>query len=181
MSGFNSLNDTKPAVQNRLYAAEVVDNNDPLEKQRIKVTIPNLLEGDAEFLPWIGPLVDSSFGITSDAVTVRVPVIGSIVAVQFQDGDLLYGVIKGSLHTGLTPLPPELRQNYPNRRGWKDPAGNILYWDITDGQVSLMVKHKSGTFFTIGDSGVTALNVVGDSTENSSTRIVKTAPRIDLN
>ena len=46
----------------RMYLAEVVNVDDPLQQQRIKVTVPGLLQGDAAVLPWVSPIQSCLFG-----------------------------------------------------------------------------------------------------------------------
>lgn len=150
---YNTVADTDQPNPNRKFQGRVVDNQDPLMKQRIKVVVPNLLEGPVELLPWIGPTVHSKFGITETAVSVEVPVVGSIVSVTFQDGDMHYGMLDGSLHTELTSDLGVLATNYPNRRGWLDPVMNWSYIDITAGMVEFQLHHKSGTQYTTFDDG----------------------------
>jgi len=156
MTSFNttaSLPHSNDAVKDRKFQARVVDNEDPLMKQRIKVEIPNLMEGPPDMLPWVGPLVQSKFGMTEEAVSVAVPVVGSVLEVEFQDGDLAYGVCTGSLHTELSASLGPLEINYPRRRGWYDPKQNWSYIDITDGQVEFQLHHYSGTQYTTYDDG----------------------------
>ena len=173
-NGFNNqAEDEDTSLKGRRFQGVVIDNKDPTFKQRVRVSIPNLLEGKSSDLPWIGPSVQSSFGVTDTAVTVGVPAIGSIVTVTFQDGDLNFGMYDSSLHTARMPTPSEFVTNYPDRRGWLDPAGNLCYIDVTDGQVVFYLKHKSGTTFTVSDGGAVTVTAVQD--------IRATAPRIFLN
>jgi hypothetical protein len=155
MAGFASVNDTPTdsPTGGRKFQGRVVDNLDPLMKQRIKVEIPNFMEGPPELLPWIGPLVQSKFGMTATAVSVNVPVIDSVIELEFQDGDLAYGVMTGSLHTEISAELGVLATNYPARRGWLDPKANWSYIDITPGQVEFQLHHYSGTQYTTFDDG----------------------------
>ena len=153
MNGFdNQAGDSAPSLDG-YFAAEVVDNNDPDKRQRVKVRVPNLLEGPLETLPWVGPLVASSFGVTADSYSIGVPAIGSILAVKFQDGDLNHGVYAPSLHTSKTSLSGEHSTNYPFRRGWKDPAGNYLFIDTTPGATDAEFHHNSGSFIKFLHNG----------------------------
>lgn len=153
MNGFdNQAGDDSPSLEGH-FMAEVVFNDDPERKQRVKVTIPNLLEGPEETLPWVGPLVSSGFGITGSAYSIGVPALGSVLAVTFQGGDLNHGVYSPSLHTAKTALSSEHSTNYPFRRGWKDPVGNTFYVDTTPGATDAEFKHNSGTFAKFLDNG----------------------------
>ena len=82
--------------------------------------------------------------------------------VEFQNGDLHYGIVNSCLHTSLSSVSGELATNYPNRRGWLDPANNLFFIDITDGQVVAHFRHKSGTLFTISDNGRVTVHSVDD-------------------
>lgn len=151
--GFNNVSDVENEGRTGMFQGKVVDNLDPLLKQRIKVEVPNLLQGPPELLPWVGPIVQSKFGMTESAVSVAVPVIGSIVMVQFQNGDLHYGATVGGLHTELSAELGPLETNYPARRGWYDPVQNWSYIDITPGMVEFQLHHKSGTQYTTYEDG----------------------------
>ncbi len=155
MAGFASVNDmpTESPTAGRKFQGKVVDNLDPLLKQRLKVEIPNFMEGPPDLLPWIGPLVQSKFGMTDTACSVNVPVIGSVIELEFQDGDLSYGVMTGSIHTEISAMLGPLETNYPARRGWLDPVSNWSYIDITSGMVEFQLHHKSGTQYTTFDDG----------------------------
>jgi hypothetical protein len=100
--------------------------------------------------------------MTSTAVTVGVPVIGAIVEITFQDGDLQYGMYGGSLHTGHSNQLGELDVNYPNRRGFLDPAENFGYIDITEGMVKFHLQHRTTTFGETTPTGAINVGAVDD-------------------
>jgi Type VI secretion system/phage-baseplate injector OB domain len=181
-NGFNNqAEDESTSLQGRRFQGLVVDNNDPLQKQRIKVSIPSLMEGELEELPWVGPGVQSSFGMTGTAATVGVPAMGAVVMVTFQDGDLNYGMYDGSLHTETTPIPGPLSTNYPDRRGWVDPAGNICWIDVTGGSVEFHLEHVSGTSFHVDNDGNVLVQSVKKVEVLAAEEIRATAPKIYLN
>jgi phage baseplate assembly protein gpV len=159
---FNNLNQLDPSDYSIPFIGKVVDNNDPKKLQRVKVEIPNLLTGEASSLPWCFPAQHSLFGMTETAYSVGVPVVGSTVIVEFQNGDIHYGCVTSAIHTSISAVSGELATNYPNRRGWLDPAGNLFYIDITDGQVKAHFLHKSGTRFTVEDNGDIIVHSVKD-------------------
>lgn len=173
MSGFGNVSDIEPDNRSGYFQGIVVDNLDPEMRQRIKVRIPNLMDGDPELLPWIGPVVHSKFGMTAEAVTVEVPVVDAIVQVEFQNGDPHYGMTFGSLHTAISAELGVLATNYPMRRGWVDPAGNWSYIDLTEGAIEFQLHHYSGTQYTTFNDGRVLHEAVGDYTI--------TAPIIHLN
>ena len=159
---FNNLNQFESPDYSIPFIGRVVDNKDPKLLQRVKVEIPNLLTGDPANLPWCFPAQHSLFGMTDTAYSVGVPVIGSTVVVEFQNGDIHYGMVSSCLHTSTSNVSGELATNYPNRRGWLDPANNLFYIDITSGQVIAHFLHKSGTRITIADNGKVIVHSVDD-------------------
>jgi phage baseplate assembly protein gpV len=149
----NALNPTDEGPKEfRAYLATVVDNNDPLRFQRVKVTIPGLLEDSLENLPWLLPMHASLFGSGNTMGIFSVPPVGAQVVVHFQGNDILYGLILGSLPIKGSDLSP-LTENYPYRYGFKDPSGNYFYVDTTAGSTTVEFRHKSGTTINIADDG----------------------------
>lgn len=159
---FNNMNQMESPDYTIPFLGKVVDNNDPKKLQRVKVEIPNLLTGDPSSLPWCFPAQHSLFGMTDSAYSVGVPVVGSTVMVELQNGDIHYGMVRSCLHTSTSNVTGELATNYPNRRGWLDPANNLFYVDITSGQVVVHFLHKSGTRLTIADNGKVTVHSVDD-------------------
>ena len=153
MTGFNNSNQVEAPDYSGYFIGTVVANNDPTFRQRIKVTIPELLTGAEPMLPWVAPVLQSEFGVTPSAGVMQVPAIGSVVRVEFQNGELYYGLASGYLHTANHSPASELLVNYPARHGWKDPAGNLFYVDHTSGQVDVHFRHVSGTTIHIANDG----------------------------
>lgn len=174
MTGFNNSNQVEKPDYTGIFLATVVSNADPNHRQRIKVSIPELLTGAVEMLPWISPILDAPFGITGSAGVVNIPVVGSSVLVQFQNGDLHYGLAVGSLHTGAYTPNAALLVNYPNRRGWSDPAGNLFWVDNTPGSVETHYQHPSGATIHIANDGTV--------TATSPTKVIVNATtEVDIN
>ncbi len=153
MTGFNSVQQLESDSYEGYYVATVVDNNDPKKLQRVRVNIPELMEGASALLPWIAPIQKAVFGFGNTSGTVSVPEVGSQVVVQFQEGDLSYGLMLGAIPSKVFELPGELSTNYPKRYGWKDPAGNVFYVDTTSGSNDVEFKHVSGTTIHINNAG----------------------------
>lgn len=153
-----------PNVDYGLYLlAKVVFNSDPQKKQRIKVEIPNLLEGEPDTLPWLSKIGDGWLGYGATFGRMEVPPVGAWVTVKFEGGDLSYGKCVGSTPVAETNLGP-LETNYPFRYGFRDPAGNYFYTDTTTGSVDVEFHHKSGTSIHIADNGALTLNVANNET-----------------
>lgn len=159
---WNNINQDADTSQELYHLGVVVENNDPKQMQRIKVSIPNKMEAPIEELDWVGPISRSAFGVGDLFGTMNVPALGSIVLVYFQGGDIKYGLYEGSAISVNFRPHPQLLINYPRRYGFCDPAGNYMYIDYTPNQVSMHLYHKSGTNFDIDNAG----NVVGHIVEN---------------
>lgn len=143
------------------YLAVVVDNNDPDKLQRVKVTLPGLLEYDSPAdLPWLSPAQASLFGIGDNYGVVRVPRIGAKVFVRFGADAPRSGVYFGDAVTSRTQLPSELTTNYPNRVGWVDPSGSYAYADLQD--KTFRYTHSSGTSVEVLADGTLRIHCVKD-------------------
>jgi hypothetical protein len=185
----NNMNQLQDGSYAGYFVGTVVFNEDPLKKQRVKLTIPNLLEGPPKDLPWFSPFLASGFGNNQNSNNMQVPVLGSKVVVEFQNEDIHYGVYIGYVDSGEIVDDPELLINYPKRRGWRDPAGNKLILDYTSGQETVEFRHKSGAnvFFdpegniTVYTPTTLTAHSVGEMTLKSDTHIQLIAPRIDWN
>lgn len=173
MPGFNNLNQIDSADYFGYFVGTVKANNDPQQRQRVKVSIPKLFEGSVDDLPWVAPLVSSPFGMTSNSGVMQVPALGSLVVVEFQKGDVYNGLYSHSIHSLSHTPDPALLLNYPNRRGWRDPQGNLWWVDTTTGSVEIHLKHKSGTYVHI--------NNAGDVEVNSVTKVTVNAPTAEVN
>ena len=181
MSGsFNSLSQQDENEYNGYLLGTVVDNNDPEHKQRIKVMVPNLMEGSVSDLPWVEPIIQSDFGISDTAVTICVPMLGARVAIELQGGDLHYGLLHGSLQTKSAAVPSELVTNYPNRRGWKDPGGNLFYIDSTGGSERIYLRHVSVTEVIIEPNGQVRVKSMDTIELEAATEINMRAPKTTI-
>ena len=153
MTGFSSMNDLSPQKNDGFLLGTVKFNNDPERLQRIKVSVPRLMEGDVNNLPWISPILSAPQGFTSSAGVMEVPALGALVVVQFQSGQIYYGLCHGSVPTKSHTPNAALLLNYPNRRGWSDTAGNLMWVDVTSGQTEFHLSHVSGTYVHIDNLG----------------------------
>ena len=141
-------------LEDAYHIGKVVHNNDPQMLQRIKATVPGFLDDqDTESLPWIGPVHPSEFGMNEHYGVVRVPLVGSLVVVKFQGGDVHHGMYVGYVPTSQFSknMPEALKTNYPNRVGYIDPMGTVVYTDVTTGEIT--INHFAGSIVTFEPSG----------------------------
>lgn len=166
---FDSINEAsqKTDYRGQTFIGKVVDNNDPRRLERVKVLVPGLYEGDAGLLPWVAPKVGKGFGNQTGIGVFSVPDINSYVYVELQNGNPHYPFYIGSPVQSRADLP-EADVNYPNRYGFKDKRGNLVYVDTTPGQNIITLQHASGTFVRINNDGSVDLDV--------KVRLTSTAP-----
>ena len=149
-----------------LMLVEVINNNDPLKLQRVQIRpkLGNIItpEKDTD-LPWCA-LIHGSMGpgISATSSIVCVPEVVSLLVVEFQEGNLLYGVVRGHMPTDDHPTDSRLLTNYPNRRGTIDKAGTIMYIDSQSPEIYLKqgnteISIKSGVINITTGSGTIGL------------------------
>ncbi len=120
----------------------VVDNMDPDELGKIKVTIPGIFEGSSDQLPWIRRKNDTAF-CGDDAELFDVPAIGSVVEVKWnydENTPMYSGAPNSKKHTSNV-----FTNNYPYEGGIRfgrciikaDKSSNML--NITNGKAFLQL------------------------------------------
>lgn len=148
------------------FIGEVVDNADPMKLERVRVRVPDVFDGvPDEMLPWAIPKVLHALGHGGGAHSCHVPVMGSLVYIEFQNGDPHFPKYVGS------PVTPAGRNavfdtNYPNRYGFADPTGNIVYVDMKSGDIDLL--HFSGTKFHVDAGGNVTGTAVGSYSQHAA-------------
>ena len=172
------------------FKGTVVENDDPDKAERVKVSIPDIFEGDSKNFPWCSPAKASWFPNTAEfGVFGLIPPIGTEINILFQQGNPLYPLYFAYPHQKGQRVN-DFVTNYLKRYGWKDPQGNLFFIDTTD-DVDPQVKfqHVSGFVFTLNHNGDFFVTTPGkanmhsddDMTFTSGTHITMQAPRIDLN
>lgn len=130
------------------YMGTVVNNNDPLQLDRVQVNIPGLYDNTKGSVPWCLPIKNGTFGQGSGYGQYGVPRVGSNVVVIFQQNDTEYPVYLGSLHNskgeGFGPA---------NLWGYTDPNGNTFKVNTDNNEISY--SHSSGVTVNIKDGNVT--------------------------
>ena len=156
MASFNGVQKFQdPADLKGIYmVGTVVDNNDPDQMERVKVSIPNLFEGESKDFPWCAPHKIGWFPNTrAFGVFGLVPPIGTKVYVFFQQGNPLYPFYSAYPHN-VGDRTDEFKTNYLKRYGWKDPEGNVFVVDTEAGaDPKVRFTHVSGFEIKVGPSG----------------------------
>jgi len=153
----------------RLHEGTIVDNSDPLFLGRVKATVPGLLEGEAEALPWIYPMTPTFLGGGQGSLMFFVPEMDSKIAVWFPAEDVCFGFYTGHFHTQATH-DSTFEENYPESYGFKDSKGTYFLVNKTQGYMKIF--HQSGSSILITNSG--AMTISG----TDSVQI--TAPSVEL-
>lgn len=135
-----------------IFIGTVVENRDPSGLERVRVFVPELIgaEVEVEQCPWAIPVHSRVQGMSPNVGSFGVPVIGSEVFVEFQQGDPAYpmywgGVVSKRNHVDLALV------NYPARYGMQDARGNYLYVDTAAGDIEIF--HFSGLKVRIEPTG----------------------------
>ena len=117
------------------YQGIVVDNEDPLKMNRVKVIYPQLIKNDTG--TWAVPR--NNWGGKNYGKQL-LPQKGDTVYIEFYMGDLEYPIWSHGFY-GENELPPEF--NSPNVYGFKTPKGTIILIDDNDDSGSILVKYKN--------------------------------------
>lgn len=152
-------NKTSPKI------AEVINNNDPRHKGRIKVRLEGMYEptdSQGSNLPWIRRYKTSGI-IGNDVEEFSVPAVGSFVEV--------FWPFKGSKRAFYKNAPAEsnltenFTEGYPNKWGWCDSSGFALIIDKSEGTFILKTLGCSITGDSAGNITIQGGNVtIGDNT-----------------
>jgi hypothetical protein len=129
-----------------IYRGIVVDNNDPEQRGRVLVKIPEI--GENPIPTW----AESKFYLQSGNKGIFIPPnIDDIVWVSFRNGDIRYPIYEGGYLT--EQVDKTFQINYPNRRGIKTQAGHTIIIDDTKGDEAIIVKHKDNSYFMFDKDG----------------------------
>ena len=170
---FDSLNEAMKMrsadYDGTYFKGTVVNNADPLNIDRIQVSIPNLYDESLGDLPWIGPIKDSPFGIGETWGVFGTPAIGSTVAILFQSGDPHYPVYVGGVQSTAVA-------GFVSGTNWgfKDPAGNTLNINLATEVTTLTLA--SGFTINIDAAGNAKVTTPGSYTRSVSGSIQDSTP-----
>lgn len=185
MSGMTDIMDVHKqasTITNQLFIAQVVDNHDPMQYQRVRIAIPGLLEGSADQLPWAIPITRTS---GASNLELDVPLVGSYVIVMFQNGDTNYPVWYGSPINGYNGSAA-IMSNYPHRTGRQVRPQTWWYVDRQSGEFQLshnntLIQIDSSGALTVTSASTVTVNAQGAINLTSAASVKVTAPTIDWN
>jgi hypothetical protein len=164
-----------------LIRATVADNQDPAQRMRLKLIIPEVSGASAAYPTWAWPA--QGFGKRDGKVwgsTLALPEVGDVVWVEFVMREPTVGEdepvwMPGWAIDGATPAL--LLEHYGKRRGLVTPSGHSLYFDdsdAADGDVQL--AHRDGAALVLTGDGKAKL----DSKSGSGVELAGAQPGGDL-
>lgn len=168
---FSKLNeiiqDTAPQI-NQYFLGTVVENNDPLGLDRIKVSVPELYNPEVNELPWCLPLKHPIFGQGMNHGIYGVPALNSQVIILLQKNDPNFPIyISAALISGNKSQ--DLGFDSPQKYGFVDPSGNKLLVDMET--QTWTFTHSSGANVIINKDNKITVNCK-DAEVNAQTSAV---------
>lgn len=158
---------TDSNISNKLMIGWVVDNNDPLKLQRIRIRSPIIHRFiDDDCLPWAIRIGDNNSIVTGD---IKVPVQGTKVIFYYQDNNIEFPVYVGSPCTQDCAILELIETDYPYVYGRIDGSGNLLLINTLRDTVKFV--HISGTNLSIDGSGHINIDVANFSDNENATTI----------
>lgn len=154
------------------YRGTVINNIDPMQMGRIQALIPDV----TSVLPssWAMPCLQVA-GIQSGIFTV--PVVGSGVWIEFEQGDPDYPVWVGCFHGSAAEVPAMARVVPPGVPGITlvTPLQNgITISDVPGPTGGILIKTTAGAMISVSDTGIIISNGKGAV-------INMTGPTVDVN
>jgi hypothetical protein len=166
---------TQPATQHRYYGkyrGTVINNIDPMQTGRIMAMVPDV----SNVVPtsWAMPCVPIA-GIQSGVFMV--PVVGSGVWIEFEQGDPDYPIWSGGWWGSAAEVPALALAGVPASPSivLQTPLQNTLaISDLPGPTGGLMLKSTTGAMIIVNDIGITISNGKGAS-------IVMVGPTVTMN
>lgn len=154
MADNTARNEKTNDYKGKIMIGTVVDNNDPNHWHRLRISVPDIMEGDADELPWAIPETLAGGAGASDEATQNIPSVGTAIYVWLQDGDTHFPVYRGQVMSSTVALGV-LEENYPNRVGFVR-AG---HHEFIDYMTNLWERlHSSGFLMQIDEDGNLVVN-----------------------
>ncbi|MEA3207798.1 MAG: hypothetical protein QOE70_855 [Chthoniobacter sp.] len=141
------------------YRGAVVNNLDPMQMGRIQALVPDV----SSLLPtsWAMPCL-SVAGVQSGMFTV--PVVGSGVWIEFEQGDPDYPIWVGGFFGSAAEVPPMAKATPPGVPAitFQTPLQNgITISDVPGPTGGILIKASRGASIAINDVGITISNGQG--------------------
>lgn len=155
-------------IFSRPYKGVVVENKDPKQLRRVKVSVPGLVEGTVDELPWFH--IQSSAGL-GGGTDHRIPNIDSEVIVEFPFEDIYTGFVTGFWQSSATAAG-RFNEDYPDSWGVDDGSGT--YFQVNRAKNFAELQHSSGSKIRMNADGSIELvsrTKIGFSSEDGKTNL----------
>lgn len=166
------------------YRAFVVDNADPEQLGRLKLTVPSVL-GDAVVTGWAMPCVP--YGGAENQGMLFVPDVEAGVWIEFEEGDLEFPIWVGTFWSkpgGQSELPTPNDeagaegsiQDPPTRKIIKTSSGHTIQFEDADEEVRIIIGDgQEENRIVFGASGMTVVNKDNNITMNDDGIVIEDA------
>lgn len=159
----NKDNIVPPETFPGIYRSIVKDIADPQKRARVKVLIPAIHDENEKIgsLPW----ADCCSNVAGpDRGILRIPDVGDVVYVMFEQGDKEYPVWLGSWW-GKNDLPSEVpRGNESDHLVIKPEEGFYIDMSVENGSKYISITTQDGTEVKLDDSGKEVIIAGGSPT-----------------
>lgn len=168
------------------YRGFVVDNDDPEQLGRLKLTVPSVL-GDAVVTGWAMPC--APYGGAEGQGTLFVPDVDAGVWVEFEEGDLEFPIWVGTFWSkpgGASELPvphdengaPGDVQSPPTRKVIRTAAGHTIQFEDADEEVRIILNDgQNENRIVFGQSALTVTNKENSITMDDAGIVITDANR----
>jgi len=155
--------------------AKVTDNEDPEGLGRVKVTYPFRDTDDESYWARIATeMASKEYG------TFFLPEVGDEVLVAFEDGNIRYPFVVGSLYNGKRK-PPQSNGNGSNDvREIKSRSGHVLDFDDTKNAEKVEIETSAGHTITLDDSTGSEKITIEDKTGSNTIEMNSTAGEVSV-
>jgi uncharacterized protein involved in type VI secretion and phage assembly len=162
---FDTDRDDESSTMTGVVTGKVTDNEDPKGLGRVKVTYPHRDSDDESRWARVATeMASSGYG------TFFLPEVGDEVLVAFEDGDIHYPYVVGSLYNGQRP-PNESNGDGDNDiRQIKSRGEHVLEFDDDDSEPLVKLETSAGHVIKLEDkSGSEKVTIEDKSGSNSVT------------
>jgi uncharacterized protein involved in type VI secretion and phage assembly len=143
------------------FRGSVLNNIDPEQRGRLQVIVPDV--SALGITTWAMPSLPIG-GLQSGVFSI--PMIGSGVWVEFEQGDLDYPIWVGTFWGSAAEVPPIALTLPPGVSGivMQTPLQNgLLISDVPGPTGGIMIKSTTGAFILVNDTGIIIQNGQGAS------------------
>lgn len=153
---FGAEREDQVAKAEGLFVGQVTDNKDPENLGRVKVKFPFRDKDDSSWWARVATeMASKEYG------TWFLPEVGDEVLVGFENGQIRYPIVIGSLYTGSKKKPPYNNSNEKNEhRAIKSRSGHLIDLLDKEGEETITIKTGKGRSITMTDkSGSEAIEI----------------------